>query len=98
MEHLIGVVTDSKRETSEYQQESVLTRSELGQAEALIQAEQSSAQLLLPEYAASHRSLQLANKQLAHLAQRANEATLAYEFNDDELKRNALANEKVING
>ena len=73
-------------------------RSELGQAEALIQSEHSSAQLLLQEYAAPCRSLNLANQQLTRLAQRANGAALAYEFKDDELKRNALEMKKVIRG
>ena len=96
MKHLIGVVTESKRETSEYQRESVLMRSELGQAEALIQSEHSSAQLLIQECAASCRSLDSANKQFMHLAQRANDAAPAHEFKDDELTRNALDTAKVI--
>ena len=51
---------------------------------------------IVSEYAATCQSLNLAQKQLAHLAERANQAALAYEFKDDELKRTALDNEKII--
>ena len=33
---------------------------------------------------------------MTHLAQRANDAALAYGYKDEELKRNALENENVI--
>ena len=51
---------------------------------------------ILGEYGASCKSLELARQQLAHLAERANQAAMAYEFKDDELKRNALENQKLI--
>ena len=51
---------------------------------------------ILQEYSTNCQKLDLAQKQLAHLAQRANEAALAYEFKDNELKRMALENERVI--
>ena len=98
MQHLVGVIGESKKEASGYQKENILMTHELGQAKALIQSECSSAQSILQEHTASCRSLDLAQQQLAHLAQRANEATLAYEFKDDELKIHALDNEKVIKG
>ena len=50
---------------------------------------------ILGEYGTSCKSLELARKQLAHLAERANEAAMAYGFKDDELKRNALENQKA---
>ena len=73
-------------------------RGGMGQAEALLRSEQSSAQLLLREYAATYQKLNLVHQQLTHLAQRANEAATAYGFKDDELKINALDNEKAITG
>ena len=38
----------------------------------------------------------MAHSQLAHLADRANDAARAYEFKDDELKRSTLENEKNV--
>ena len=88
MQHLVGVIGESKREASEYQKENVLATNELGQAKALMQSERSSAQSILQEYTASCRSLDLAQTQLAQLAQITNGAALAYEHKDDELRRN----------
>ena len=43
-------------------------------------------EMILGEYGASCKSLELARKQLAHLAERANEAAMSYGIKDDELK------------
>ena len=51
---------------------------------------------ILGEYGESCRSLELARQQLAHLAERANQSAMAYEYKDDELKRSALENQKLI--
>ena len=69
---------------------------ELGQAKALILSERSSGESILQEHTASCRSLDLAQKKLAHLAHRANDAALSYEYAGDELRRSALANERLI--
>ena len=133
MQHLIGVISESKRESN-------LMRTELENVKETMNTEvsvsnsklkelwnsceattafkeaqhskqlsdcQSEAQVtqtqlqntntqLLHEYTTTCRNLDLAQTQLSHLAERANQAALAYEFKDDELKRNALHNEKLI--
>ena len=56
----------------------------------LMQSERNSAQSVYHEYSESYRRLEMAQRQLAHLADRANDAARAYEFKDDELKRSTL--------
>ena len=96
LQHLVGVIGGRKSEASACATENVFMNSELGQAEALMQAERFSAQSVFQEYAVSCRSLDLAQKQLAHLAHTANAAAISYEHTDAELKRKALHNENTM--
>ena len=59
-------------------------------------AVQSTNAQILKEYTDAHRRLELAEQQLTHLADMGNKAALAYEFKDNELKRAAFENEKLI--
>ena len=63
---------------------------ELNLAKVMLQSERSTAQQILQEYTSSCQSLELSKGQLAHLAQRANEAAIAYGYKDEELNINAL--------
>ena len=51
---------------------------------------------LLREYSTTCRSLDLAQQQLTHIAQRANDAAIVCGYKDEELKRNALENENMF--
>ena len=68
----------------------------LNLAKMLIQSERSPTQQIPQEYTSSCQILELSKGQLAHLAQRANEAAIAYEFKDEERKINALQHESAI--
>ena len=63
---------------------------ELNLAKVLLQSERSTAQPIIQDHTSSCQSLELSKGQMAHLAQRANEAAIAYGHKDDELKINAL--------
>ena len=96
MRHLVGASNEFKMEASEYRQDNFCMENELNQAKMLMQSERNSAQSVYHEYSESHRRLEMAHSQLAHLADRSNDAARAYAFKDAELTRSAPGNEHTV--
>ena len=96
MQHLIGKHNESTQEASGFRTANIAMMNELNLAKVMLQSERPTTQQILQEYTSSCQSLELSKGQLAHLAQRANEAAIAYGHKDEELKINALQHERTI--